>query len=268
MTVPVASVQVVVPMAGEGRRFRDAGYSTPKPLLPIHGHAMFEVVLFNLVDSRIKNFTIVARQEWNLGSKVREFSDNLEIHIRLIEIDTTTGGPASTVMIAAETLDPTLPVVTANSDQFVNASMAPLYSAITEGSCDGALLTMKDSDPKWSYAASGPDGFVTRVVEKRVISDDATVGIYGFASASSMVTSIKSMMDAKDTVNGEFYVGPAYNYLINAGGRVSLQDLGPINSVMYGMGIPEDYENFLSSPVSRRAVVDVASLNAKRGDDA
>lgn len=254
MTGPESMLQVVVPMAGDGRRFLDAGYATPKPLLPIHGLAMFEVVLLNLLDPRVISYTIVARQEWNLAHRIADFSERLGVPIELVEVAVTTGGPASTVMTAADLLDPSLPVVIANSDQYVNASMAPFYTAVTGQSCDGVILTMKDDDPKWSYAASGPNGHVTRVAEKEVISEDATVGIYGFATAHLMRHSIMEMMNAGDTVNGEFYVAPAYNYLIEAGGTVISQDLGPINSVMHGMGIPEDYENFLRSPVSQRFV--------------
>lgn len=251
MTGPEGMLQVVVPMAGDGRRFLDAGYTTPKPLLPIHGLAMFEVVLLNLLDPRVVSYTIVARQEWNLADRIADFSERLGVPIDLVEVAKTTRGPASTVMTTADLLVPSLPVVIANSDQFVNAPMAPFYTAVVGETCDGVILTMKDDDPKWSYAATDQNGHVTHVAEKEVISEDATVGIYGFATARLMRHSIIEMMDAGDTVNGEFYVAPAYNYLIQAGGIVLSQDLGPINSVMHGMGIPEDYENFLRSPVSQ-----------------
>ena len=240
-------------MAGSGQRFKDAGYEIAKPLLPVHGRAMFEIVLLNLVGPSVHSFTLVARAEWNLTKRVEAFAKELQIPIRLVEVTETTGGPAETVLLTEHLLSPDLPVTTANSDQYVDTSMEAFYQTLQSPACDGLILTMKDSDPKWSYAATDELGCVSRVAEKEVISHDATVGIYGFSSASLMFGAIHSMIAARDRVNNEYYVGPAYNYLIAQGGTVQIVDLGPINSVMHGMGIPEDYVRFLNSPVSLAA---------------
>lgn len=248
-----AGVQVVVPMAGSGQRFVDAGYATPKPLLPVHGRSMFEVVLSNLASDKVERFIVVAQRAWMLGSQVERVSASLGIPVELIEIDHLTGGPAETVLLTADRLDPGSPVVTANSDQFVNASLDAFYGDLQSRNTGGVLLTMQDDDPKWSYAEVDSHLHVRRIVEKQVISTFATVGIYGFATAETMINGIHEMKRANDVVNGEFYVAPAYNYLIAAGQEVVVQDLGPIDSVMYGMGIPEDYERFIRNPISVKA---------------
>jgi hypothetical protein len=62
------------------------------------------------------------------------------------------------------------------------------------------------------------------------------------------------MWKEKNTTNGEYYVGPAYSYLKNLGYKAKTFNLGEVNSVMYGLGIPSDLEVFLNSEVSRRAV--------------
>ena len=38
-------LNIVIPMAGAGSRFADAGYEEPKPLIPVHGRPMIEVVI-------------------------------------------------------------------------------------------------------------------------------------------------------------------------------------------------------------------------------
>ena len=42
-------LNIVVPMAGRGSRFANAGYELPKPLIEIHGHAMIECVVKNIL---------------------------------------------------------------------------------------------------------------------------------------------------------------------------------------------------------------------------
>ena len=240
-------------MAGLGTRFSEAGYVPAKPLLPIHGQPMFLVVIANLITDAVGKVVVIAQESFSLGPAVAHMRDRLQLAVELVEIDYVTGGPADTVELARDQLSPHLPVVTANSDQFVDHSMAPLYQRLDDLSIAGCILTMKDDDPKWSYAATDGRGDVTLVREKEVISDDATVGIYGFRSAALMWEGFDAMREAHDTVNGEYYVAPSYNHLISRGHRVTTYDLGPITATMHGMGIPADYETFLRNPASIRA---------------
>ena len=240
-------------MAGLGTRFTESGYTTPKPLLPIHGVPMYRVVLANLLTVQVSRVVIVAQKQWDLSGDVGVLSRALNLDIHLIEIDHVTEGPAETVKLAQDFLDPHQPVVTANSDQFVNAQLDEFYESLILGAYSGAVLLMEDVDPKWSYARLNSQGNVVEIREKEVISPFATVGIYGFESASTMFNAFRQMQDSSDRVNGEFYVGPAYNYMQHLSRPVTSTNLGPIATVMFGLGIPEDYEFFIGSEVSVRA---------------
>ncbi|WP_197703919.1 hypothetical protein [Cohaesibacter sp. ES.047] len=60
-------------------------------------------------------------------------------------------------------------------------SRSTITSALwAEGNLDGLIMTMKADDPKWSFVGFDAAGNVNCVVEKQVISDEATVGIYNF----------------------------------------------------------------------------------------
>ena len=247
-------IQVVIPMAGRGMRFSEAGYKIPKPLLPIHGQPMFSIVLSNILTNDIGRVVVVAQKQFELRPVFEQMQRKVPQSLELIEIDYVTGGPADTVDLTRQALEPSLPVVTANSDQYVNHSLAGFYAKVKcVGDHDGFILTMKDDDPKWSYALSDSFGRVQAVREKEVISPDATVGIYGFRSAAIMFEAIDAMRLSLDSVNGEYYVGPAYNKIISQGRQVVAIDLGEIKTVMHGMGTPEDYELFLRDPVSVHA---------------
>lgn len=245
--------QVVIPMAGSGSRFSQAGYVTPKPLLPVLGVPMYQVVLANVVPPGAQKVVLVTRAEWQLRKSLVAVECALGMEITLVEVDKTTGGPADTVELAAPLLHPDAPVVVANSDQYVDADLTKFHLSLIQDGLDGVILCMEDSDPKWSYVAIDRRGLAAVVKEKQVISPYATVGIYGFRSASLMLEGFSRMRDHDDRTNGEFYVAPSYNYLIEAGAKIGVSNLGPIGTVMHGMGVPEDYEEFTKSQAAVRA---------------
>lgn len=243
-------VQIVIPMAGLGTRFKESGYRVSKPLIEIHGQPMFKIVAANLFSPAVDRIVVVAQKEWNLSVIASEMAKAMKIPVHLVEIDYVTDGPAGTVELASKYLQPELPVVVANSDQYVEGDLSSFYNRLDEPDVAGAILTMEDDDPKWSYVGLSGDALVGEVREKEVISNLATVGIYGFSSANIMLRAIEDMRNDGSSVNGEFYVGPAYNCIIRTGGRVVFTNLGPITRTMFGMGIPADLDHFISTETS------------------
>jgi len=121
------------------------------------------------------------------------------------------------------------------------------------------IMTMHADDPKWSFVGLDSLGLVTKVVEKKVISNEATVGIYNFRYGSDFVDAAKSMIAEGERVNGEFYVAPTYNTLIKRGAKVGISNIGSEANGMYGLGTPADLNIFLNLPISRSATVKVNS---------
>jgi dTDP-glucose pyrophosphorylase len=244
---------IVIPMAGRGSRFADAGYETPKPLLEIHGVPMIEVVVANLRPSVPSRFVFVCRREhldaYGFEGRLREIAPGCAI----VPIDEVTEGAACTVLLAEHEIDPDDLLVIANSDQWVDVSFDAHLDVLRDRGLDGLIMTMKADDPKWSYVALDPRGLVTRVVEKEVISDEATVGIYTSARGGDFVRGARAMIAADERVNNEFYVAPVYNRLIAEGAAIGVDNVGAVGAGMYGLGIPEDLDEFLALPISRRA---------------
>lgn len=239
-------------MAGLGSRFSQEGYLLPKPLLPISGQPMYRVVVKNLMHPSVGSITLIAQRAWQLQSDVSALSVELGVPVGLIEIDYVTQGAADTVQIALERLNLHEPVIVANSDQYIDASLDSFYDKLSDNEFDGVILTMGDSHPKWSYVELDDAGLASHVREKQVISPYATVGIYGFRNAGLMSYAFGRMRDAGDTHNGEFYVAPSYNYLIESGHRIAIDHLGEITEIMHGLGTPTDYELFLQSAAAKK----------------
>jgi dTDP-glucose pyrophosphorylase len=244
---------IVIPMAGRGSRFAEAGYELPKPLLPIHGIPMIEAVVRNLAPSEPARFVFICQREhlssFGFEAGLRQAAPGCTI----VAIDGVTEGAACTVLLAEAAIDPDDVLVIANSDQWVDRTMDVHLGALRGGALDGLIMTMTADDPKWSFVSLDERNLVTTVVEKVVISDEATVGIYAFARGGEFIRAAKAMIAADERVNGEFYVAPVYNQLIAEGARIGIDNVGSEGDGMYGLGIPADYEGFLKLPLSLRA---------------
>lgn len=246
-------LHIIVPMAGAGSRFAVAGYKDPKPLIPVHGVPMIKVVIDNLTPDCQHKFIFICQAEhvatYGLEEKLRAWAPGCDI----VELDGLTEGAACTVYAARDLIDSTQQVMIANSDQYVDVDINAYLQAMDESLADGLVMTMKASDPKWSFVGFDADGRVNRVIEKEVISDEATVGIYNFRTGCQLISAIESMFKNNLRVNGEFYVAPAYNPIIEQGAKVIYHNIGAEGQGMYGLGTPADLELFLSLPVSRQA---------------
>ena len=106
---------------------------------------------------------------------------------------------------------------------------------------DGGILTFESIHPKWSFAKTNENGLVTKVAEKKPISNNATVGIYYWSKGSDYVKYAKEMINQDKRVNGEFYVCPVFNEAIEDNKKIKIF---PIKK-MWGLGTPEDLQIFL-----------------------
>ena len=166
-------LNIVVPMAGRGSRFIQAGYENPKPLIDIYGHPMIEYVTKNVRPKCGHRFIYVCQKEhidkFGLDKKLREMAPGCQI----VTIDYITEGAACTVLLAKEYFDTEDPLMIVNSDQFVDIDINVYLNSI--GDNDGFIMTMPASDPKWSYIKYNENNKVMLVREKEVMSNEATV---------------------------------------------------------------------------------------------
>ena len=235
-------------MAGAGSRFAKQGFIDPKPLIPIQGVPMIRLVIENLRPNIEHRFIFICQrvhlETYGLTKKLAAWAPNCKV----IAIDGITEGAACTVLLAKEWINNPDPLMIANSDQYIGCDINQYLDELTERQLDGLIMTMTAHDPKWSFVGLSDD-YVTRVVEKEVISDEATVGIYNFAKGSDFVGAAQSMIERNLRVNNEFYVAPTYNQLIEQGQKIGIFNIGSDTQGMYGLGTPEDLALFLKLPI-------------------
>ena len=238
-------MNIVIPMAGMGSRFANAGYALPKPFIDVAGKPMIVRVMENLAQPDAK-FILLARKEHIEKNQQLIIQIQSEFDATFVPIDKLTEGTACTVLFARSLLSPEDSVVIANSDQIVDDCFPSYIQDAKARNLDGSILTFTDTElnPKWSFAKIDAHGFVTQVQEKKAISQYATVGIYYFRRANELVDGIIQMIIENDRTNNEFYICPVYNYLIRGGKKVGIYNIN--QSQMHGIGTPEDLSIYLS----------------------
>jgi dTDP-glucose pyrophosphorylase len=200
---------------------------------------MIEVVVDNLNIEAHYIFLVQKEhyEKYNLKYLLNLIAPNCSI----VQVDGITEGAACSTLLAKEFINNNNPLVIANSDQFIEWNSNECMYAFTADSIDAGILTFEAHHPKWSYARIGDDGFVAEVAEKKVISNNATVGVYYWNKGSEYVKYAEQMIDKNIRVNNEFYVCPVFNEAIQDGKKIRVKQINR----MWGIGTPEDLHYFL-----------------------
>jgi UDP-N-acetylglucosamine diphosphorylase / glucose-1-phosphate thymidylyltransferase / UDP-N-acetylgalactosamine diphosphorylase / glucosamine-1-phosphate N-acetyltransferase / galactosamine-1-phosphate N-acetyltransferase len=239
------SLNIVIPMAGMGSRFGQAGYTKPKPFIDMWGEPMIARVLENLAYPGSR-YILIARKEHVEAEReiVNRLAARFPIQIKLI--DQPTEGSAATVLFAREDYANDTPMLVANCDQIVDGGIAEMVDGCLDRNLDGSIMVFRDEarDPKWSFVKLDEQGLVTEAREKAPISDLATVGIYMFSRGVDFREAAIEMIVRNDRVNREFYTCPAFNYLVGWGRRIGVHMIEP--EAMHGIGTPDDLTRYMS----------------------
>lgn len=242
---------VVIPMAGEGSRFRDAGYSIPKPFIPVGGKPMISWVIENMIPKHIPlehyklKFHLIVRSSHLSGNSLDRLFWDVPSNVSYTyhKTDGLTEGAACSVLLAEKEINNDEPLLIINSDQYLEWNPDVFYKCMMNPEYHGSILTFYQPNPydlKWSYAKLNTDGLVTEVQEKKWISPYATVGLYAWKKGSDFVKYAKQMISKNIRVKNEFYVCPVYNESIQDGQHVRVK----LCTGMWGLGVPEDLDKF------------------------
>lgn len=237
-------MNVVITMAGLGKRFRDAGYDCPKYRIEAHGRTLFAWSMLSLrsfIEAGAK-FTFVVRREDDASSFIQQESKAVGIvSARIVEIDALTDGQATSAVLGGDVLDtPAEPFLVYNIDTFVHPDALPVASV--RG--DGWVPCFPGKGDGWSFAAADADGRITALKEKVRISPHATIGLYWFASYQLYRQVYDTYYaDLSRMEKGEKYIAPMYQQMIQEGREIFLHEV-PYDAVI-PLGTPAEVQAFL-----------------------
>lgn len=238
-------VQILILMAGRGSRVQGIGQGLPKPLIPVFGRPLVEIVTKNLLPKKKSaQFFYVCLQEHLDKFPMQDLIKGLGVNSTVIPLTELTSGAAASALKAMPFLDLNRPLIIANSDQIFSESMDNFLDFSLNQKFDGSIMTMKASGNKWSYVTENENHEVTLVKEKVQISELATVGIYFYQKALFYKEAAESMIGKNITTNNEHYLAPSYNELIEEGKKISHFSVGTHAVDVFGLGTEEDIRTF------------------------
>lgn len=236
---------VMITMAGMGKRFRDAGYDVPKYRISAHGRTLFAWSMLSL-RSFIEHgaaFTFIVRREDNADDFIRAECAAAGItSVRIVEIDYLTDGQATSALLGGEGMTlPASPFFVYNIDTFVHPDSIP--ACAVRGA--GWVPCFPGKGEGWSFAAADTAGRIFDIREKVRISAHATIGLYGFSSFDLFRQVYETYYSNPSNIEkGEKYIAPMYRQMIADGHKVFLHEV-PYDAVI-PLGTPNEVSAFLA----------------------
>tara|TARA_Y100000356_G_scaffold120853_1_gene113698 strand:+ start:138 stop:857 length:720 start_codon:yes stop_codon:yes gene_type:complete len=233
-------MNIVIPMAGSGSRFRDKGYKKPKPLIDVLGKPMIEAVIENLhvKDAR---YTFILNRQQKESNEIERIIRRCVSKASIVYVDGLTDGPARTALHAEKHIDEDNLIIV-NCDQIIRDFDAKHIVEFAKlRGADGVVGAFISSSKKNSYMKLDPNGEVVDVKEKIVISNVATNGLHFWSKGTDFISSAKAMIENNEKYSNEFYIAPTYNYMVKNGKRV----LPFFYNLHLPIGVPQDLERYI-----------------------
>ena len=248
--------KVLIPMAGAGQRFAEAGYQVHKPAIMtidrFDGHQKPMVVCAT------KDLPGVRKDGSNVIYVDRTFhrEDGVEDAIRqyyekaqFITIDHLTQGQACTCMLAENYLNPKEPLLIAGCDNGMDIDVAAFQELTRD--CDCIVFTYRHneavlSNPNaYGWMITDQEANITGTYIKKAISDTpmedpAVVATFWFREAGIFLEATEKMIREDDRIRGEFYVDQTVKHVLDLQYRAKIFDIDRY----VGWGTPADYEGY------------------------
>lgn len=235
-------MNIVIPASGQGQRFVNAGFNKPKPFVPVDQYMIIEHML-SVIPEKFSKSLIFTEQ---LIKENQTVIKKLEAHATILPIPSITDGPLRTAFNALQRMNLVQgPIAFFNSDMVVKCDYDKFSKKLEEN--DGAIITFIEPDKDvnhWSFIKE-KDGFLTDIVEKRRISDTASLGVYGFKSADKFLSSAQQTFAYGKKQNNEWYFSSLYNDFLEKNEEVFCMSVDKTDVI--SLGTPFEVYKYMQS---------------------
>jgi len=211
-------MKVIIPLAGFGTRLRPHTYTKPKPLINVAGKAVLGHILDKFTTVQVDEFIIV---HGYLGEQIQDYmtSQYPQYRARFVEQRELVGQADAILRCRPFVSGPVLIV-------FVDTLFEADLSGLAQEKADGVIYVKEVQDPRrFGVAVVGPDGHITRFVEKPDSMDNrlAVIGMYYLKNSIALMGACQELMDRNLQTKGEYFLADALNLMIEAGVKLRTQ---------------------------------------------
>ena len=238
---------IIIPMAGEGKRFRDEGIQKPKFMIEARNKTLFEWSMESLPLDISKKIIFICLEEHKKKFEADKFIKKImnekypNIKYELVFINQITRGQVETVLHARHLVRPENPLLIYNIDtHFTSTRLKSKILTLENRNMDGLLGCYESSDKNLSFIKLDENGFVEEVKEKEKISNFASTGLYIFTRAEEFFNAGKIMIEKNNKVKNEYYVSEIFNMLLKSNTKFEID----VADKFIPLGTPEDLKKF------------------------
>ncbi len=241
-------MNVVIPMAGDSKIFKDSGFKYNKNFTEINRKPLFQHVCESVLKLQANKFIFIVNQEDARKYHIDRSLKLLSPKCHIVVTEGKTAGAACSVLLAAELIDNEEELIINNGDMILELDVPAIIDKFRAANWDGGIITFESVHPRWSFVRLDENDYVIETAEKNPISNYATTGVYYFKHGSDFIFGAKEMIRKDSNVEGNYYVCPAYNEMILKQKIIGCYKID--NSLYHPLTTPkevDEYEEYLKA---------------------
>ena len=243
-------MHIIIPLSGIGKRFIDAGYKDPKPLIMIEEKPIIEHIV-NLFPNESK-FTFICNDKHLKETNMKEILLSIKPNANIFQVSVENRkGPVDAVLQVQELILDNEEIIISYCDYGTQWNYNEFKKQITENNIDGSIACYTGFHPHMlgsdNYAfVKEKNMMMIEIQEKKPFTDNkmnewASNGTYYFKSGQIVKKYFQKLIDSNISINNEFYVSMVYNLLVQDNLKVSIF---PIEKMLQ-WGTPKDLEEYI-----------------------
>lgn len=249
-------MNIVLPMAGAGKRFADEGYKISKPAIPIIDRRTGKEL--PMVVCAVNDLPGIEKNGENVTFIDRTFhkTDGVEDAIKqyfskasFITVENLTEGQACTCLLAKNKINNNEELLIAGCDNGMVFNEEKFEEEKNKADC--IVFTYRHNEAvlekpsAYGWMKVDINNNITGTSIKKAISDNpledhAVVATFWFKHGSDFVRAAEKMIYENDRINGEFYVDEVANHILDLGLKARVFEIDRY----IGWGTPKDYEDY------------------------
>ena len=241
-------MHIIIPMSGIGKRFIEAGYKVPKPLIKADDKTIIEHVC-NLFPDENK-FTFICNSKHLSDTNIKQVLQSIKPNSNIIGISKHKKGPVYAVSLANKVIEDDEEVIVSYCDFGTYWDYKNFLKHTRDRDADGAIVAYKGFHPHMlgntNYAfMQDKKQWMLKIREKKPFTNNrmqeyASNGIYYFKRGAYVKKFFQKLIDNNINLKGEYYVSLVYNLLVSSGLKVSIYEI----QHMLQWGTPQDLEEY------------------------
>ena len=246
-----SDIVVVLCLAGLGKRFLNEGYTTPKFLLPYKANknSILEEIIKNFILSGVREFFLVFNNRDKKWKKVIfEICENLKVNFHIDFIDDSKG-QAETAFIATQIIKDGIhslemskkTIAFHNGDTILKNRNFKKIKTTIKNDVVGVIDSFNSKSKNFSYISIDNKDYVKEIVEKKIISNRATSGLYIFSNYITYRTFYKKI----DFSKKELFISDVYTQVLKSKSKViNIHNQDSKDTII--LGTPLEYEEWIN----------------------